>query len=742
MIYSYESSGEIFTSGESEVVSEYYSWESAGYTICSGDSENTITGYKEIAIGNIVIYGDSFESNAYKPNGGINLNGFATSKCRPTYFGNGITTLSNSSSVNYNIDFSYAFTYQVFDNFETSHTFSYVVGDLPFYVFRVTGKEYYNCDYIPFCAIPNGLNRMFQEIVARNLKEVCQFLSDVNWTWPIATIQRSLHPVESFFAVGNTGIALNGSPVPTSNEFIEIPFSQIPECLLFTVVPTPIVQMGIKSELIEANVFVATGGTSIFGSVLIKQSHTGAGVIYITGESDSKSNYFAYESNGSINISAESEVVFSYRSHEASGFLIIDGSNLSISPSYYYAGNGNANASGDAQDRLKISYQGSGIVNVYGDAVYPILQSSEGLIQFSGSAISSTPFLWQYGDGSLYLNSESLVLSPYYSYLPSGNIIVDNSIKVIKASFAATSDVSTAISISSTAPTRNSINGDFWYTTILAPITLNDSALYNKYGYKYNSSGLVQMFGLADSPLLWASDVTMGIAVDIDQFEVIFSQETSQQLTLTTTNIDTSCGICNSIPSILYLQHNLQLATVLKDFFNINGFSLDENIPLYYNKRTEAWQTSFHYKGIGTSNTEEIWQINIDWSCVNYLAEDQLGNSLWRFALYVNRVDADSNNDLDTRLIMFFPSETICEYASRYGLNFTFNVHLRDNFVTNVFNISVDNFTINDSIGLFNGTYWNTNTLTFTVSNAAVVRDVTTYDISFVRPQVPSQFYF
>ena len=770
MIYQYEASGNILVSGESEVISEYYSWESDGYVLISGDSTNDITSYVEvsdggfiisgdaefsiisyyeIATGSISIYGDSHESNAYKPTGTINVSGAANIVYRPTYTASGTVLISNSFDVNYNVDFSHSFSYQVFQNFEVTNTFSYVVGNLPLYTFRVTGKEYYNCDYIPFCAIPNGLNRMFQEIVARNLKEVCQFLSDVNWTWPIAMIQRSVHPIESFFAIESTGIAINGLPVPTYNEFVEIPFSQIPECLQFTVVPTPTTHMGIKSEIVEANVYVAVGGITVSGITLLKHAYVGFGSISLTGEAESNSSYFTFEAYGNITLASEAEIIFSYRSHEATGGISVSGDGLALSPSYFYSGNGNIIVADESSNQLRLYYVASGNsdsypiyagISLYGNAEYPILVQGQGIAFVNGTSSISTPYLSEVASGGIVVDSQSLILSPYYSYEPSGSIMVDGSIEIVVASYAAEGD-QTPVTLSGTASTRDSSGGSFWYTTLLTPITLYDSALYSKSGFRYTSTGNVSIYGLADSPLLWASDITMGMFAELDQFEVIFSQETTQQLNTVATTINTSCGICNAIPSSLYLQHNLQNATVLKDFFSINAFSFDENIPLYYSNRSSAWQTSFHYKGIGTSNVEEFWQVNLDWSCVNYLGEDQFSSSLWRFALYVNKVDTNSQNDLDTRIVIFFPSETICEYASRYGLDFTFNVHLRDNFVTNNFNILVDNFTIYDSIGLFNGTYWNTNTLTIRVNTAQILKDVTTYDISFVKPEVPSQFY-
>ena len=125
MIYNYEASGEIFTSGESE------------YAIIS---------FVEISNGSIVIYGDSDESNAYKGSGYATIYGSSHCVCRAKYVSNGFINVTNTTSslYNFNIDFSYSFSYDVHQSFQTSYDFSYNVGELPLRTFRVTGRQYYN----------------------------------------------------------------------------------------------------------------------------------------------------------------------------------------------------------------------------------------------------------------------------------------------------------------------------------------------------------------------------------------------------------------------------------------------------------------------------------------------------------------------------------------------------------------------------------------------------------------------
>jgi hypothetical protein len=109
--------------------------------------------------------------------------------------------------------------------------------------------------------------------------------------------------------------------------------------------------------------------------------------------------------------------------------------------------------------------------------------------------------------------------------------------------------------------------------------------------------------------------------------------------------------------------------------------------------------------------------------------------------LYVNKTNLVTGDDVDSRILAYFPSEDICVSASSYGLDFTINVHFRDNFVINNFNVVVDNFTIYDSIGLFNGTYWDANTLNCRILEKLTLLDVSVIDITSIRPQAPTQFY-
>lgn len=730
MIYNYEASGEIFTSGESE------------YAIIS---------FVEISNGSIVIYGDSDESNSYKGSGYATIYGSSHCVCRAKYVSNGFINVTNTTSslYNFNIDFSYSFSYDVHQSFQTSYDFSYNVGELPLRTFRVTGRQYYNCDYIPFCGIPNGLNRMFQEIIARSPQEVCQFLSDVNWTWPIETIERSVHPIESFFAIGSTGIATNGEFVPTSNQFEVVPFSQIPQCLQFTVLPTPLVKMGVSTSLIEINFFAATGGITIGGSVKLISSYVGSGTILLSGSADFSNNYFSYIGSGYSLIYGESELVYSYRAFEGSGNIIVEGNPEVISPNWKYNGFGNISTSDDALVQFKLSFVSTGKsdtyptydgIIIYGNAEYPILQNATGGVLVNGISISNTPYIWNYAEGNALVFGNASIVSPYFSYVTDGAITVGDSILVNIASYAYEPD-SGFILIDGTVETRDSSLGDFWYTTILSPILLEESSLSFLSGYKYKGSGIIDLSGTIASSLFLANNIGMGMVVEISTFEVNFSESVGQVMIPISETVNTACGLCNAIPKILYLKHNFDKSKVLKEFLDNNGFSLSENIEMFYSTRTESWQRSFHFNGMGNTNTVENWQINIEWSCVDYFGENKLSSNLWKFSLYVNKTNIATGDDADSRILAYFPSEDICVSASSYGLDFTINVHFRDNFVTNNFNVVVDNFTIYDSIGLFNGIYWNANSLNCRILEKLTLSDVSVIDITSIRPKAPTQFY-
>lgn len=705
MIYTYESIGEITLSESAEAASSYFSSEADGYIYIGGDS---------IAI----------ESVHYVASGDINVN-------------YSVEAL-HSRVVEYYFDFNF----DIYASFEFGQDFYFDVGELPLRTFRVVGVEYYNCDHIPFCAIPNGLNRMFQEMAARNLSEVCQFLSDVNWTWPIADIQKSVHSIDSFISVGSTGLNINGLPIPSTNEFVSVPFSQIPECLQFTVVPTPAVAMGMSMYVDTLFYMGGSGSVGISGFANTARRFVAAGSLAIEGSADYLSSCFFYEAGGSVGLSPEYELTASDFSFDSYGVLSLYGESEVVSQRYAYATSGSLVFSGDAVSLLKLRHLSSGAIVFGGGSEYPMLHQANGTILVSGSSLASKKSYAYAVEGTVSVSGQSSAFSPYYGYEPSGSAMVEGSIVVSKASFRIDPDFSFPISVSGLALERDSINGEFWYVPLISDLLVGDSAESSVKGVSYKSFGNIVVSGNMDTSI-YQDEVAMGSLCEIDFIEMVYNEDFVSNLVSIVGTVNTTCGSCDAIPQELYLSHNLKYSVVFKDFLLRNGFSIDDSIKFTYSPKSDSWRASLHYIGSGAdiNDLTEIWQINMDWSCVSTFGEDQIGSSLWKFGIYVNRKSLATDVDYDTRLVSFFPSDEICAEASRKGLDFSFGFNFANSYVTNSLGIVIDNFTIYDNIGMFKGSYWRANDFSCRITAVDLIADLIVNDLTYIKPLPPTQFY-
>ena len=725
MTYTYESVGGITISESAEAASSYFSSEAYGFVYMGGDS---------IAI----------ESLVFEASGSIYHSGSAPCGVKPVFVASGEISVNYSAEApsSYVVEYYFDFNFDVYASFEFSQDFYFDVGELPLRTFRVVGVEYYNCDYIPFCAVPNGLNRMFQEIAARNLSEVCQFLSDVNWTWPIADIQRSVHSIDSFISVGSTGLNINGLPIPATNEFVSVPFSQIPECLQFTIVPTPAVAMGISMVVDTLSYMEGSGSFRILGSADTAKRFVASGVLAIQGYADYLSSCFFYEAQGSVVLNPGYELTASEFSFDSDGVLSLYGESEVVGERYAYATSGVLAFSGNAGSFLKLRRLSSGAIGLGGSSEYPILQRGNGIILVSGSSLASKKGYVYVTEGRVSLSGQSLTFSPYYGYETSGSTMVDGSVSVNKASFRIDPDLSFPISVSGSASERNSINGDFWYVPLISDLLLGDSAESSVKGVSYKSFGNIVVSGSMETSV-YQDEVAMGSLCEVDFIEMIYNEDFVSSLVPVAGTVNTTCGSCDAIPQELYLTHNLKHSGVFKDFIFRNGFSIDDSIKFTYSPKSDSWRTSLHYIGSGSdiNDLNEIWQINMDWSCVSTLGEDQIGSSLWKFGIYINRKIEATNIDYDTRLVSFFPSEEICVEASNKGLDFSFGFNFANSYVTNSLGIVIDNFTIYDNIGMFKGSYWRSNDFSCRIMAVNLIADQIVNDLTYIKPLPPTQFY-
>ena len=221
--------------------------------------------------------------------------------------------------------------------------------------------------------------------------------------------------------------------------------------------------------------------------------------------------------------------------------------------------------------------------------------------------------------------------------------------------------------------------------------------------------------------------VPMIMSVSIDDISVVFGNDTNLPLIVVPPQvIGTACGVCDNMPVIINMQHNLVQDGVLYNFIQRNGLTLPSVLTLYYNVLRNSWVSSIHLNGLSVTNIgSENWKLIFEWGCVP-------GNDLWRFAMLIVRSNAEFT--VDTRFTATFPADQICLDIQNLEFDFSFALNALTGYVSGD-NISANTILITDNIGLFKTKYWLKNP-DFTIDlskNNAFVNEVT-QDISPIFP--------
>jgi len=732
MIYSYVTDGTILLGESADSASSNFSYSGSESVSLSDSGLSTLTiGF--VASGLARISGKFVSRFVFFPLGGVVLSYLA------------------SAIVSKKAIFSSSFSFDVYNRLEISYDFSFDVGQLPNRTFRVVGVDYNDCENIPFCAKPNGKNRMFQELIARNISDVCSFLTNVNWTWPIAEIQRSVEPIDAFFVDSSTGLNVYGNRPPDSNRFLPVPFHQIPKCIPFTIIPTKSISFGLSVSIIAVKKYIASGSIVVYGNVKLFNSITGFGFLSMSGSAYILPAYHQLFGLGSIAFDGDGLLTYSYRQHTSSGGLHLQGESVVVSPFQKFLGLGLMEVYGVSQYIQRLNFRSSGSGSTYpsyagltvgGTSKYPIIQLGSGSATIYGMSLVIRNTYRYHMNGSASIVGSSVIISPYSYYQASGLTKIYGNIRVVKASYAIEADDSMPILIGGFALTDDSSDGNFRYSSIVDSIEFGESAESSIISLLYVGSGIVSTYGSLDTDIYKTPDVSMGIFSNLEFLEVRFREDYLQTIATVATTINTPCASCDAIPDTLYLRHNLEYGSVLKDFLVRNDYSIPKSIPMMYSPRTKSWKSSLHYRGVGRDNysSTENWQINIEWSCISQYAENYLSSAMWKFSIYIKKSD-DFSNDDDTRLLILFPSKELCSQISNFGVDFTFSFNFRDDYVVNQLYVPIDTYNYFDTLGVFKGDFWDSNRFTCRILDSDIVEEVNTIDISAISTQPQTQFY-
>lgn len=169
-----------------------------------------------------------------------------------------------------------------------------------------------------------------------------------------------------------------------------------------------------------------------------------------------------------------------------------------------------------------------------------------------------------------------------------------------------------------------------------------------------------------------------------------FSMADIKIMTPEVDSIVTNCGI---LSSNLKLKHNLNKASILKEFISRNKLNLEEEVVLAYIKASDSWQKVIHLNG-----HNEKWTIVFSWLC--------FGDG-WKSDMNVTR-------QIDTKKQITKISTTFAQgKMARFGVDFDYNTST--NKVTIKQPMMVKSKTMHDEIGLFNGNWSKNPYLTFNI---------------------------
>lgn len=216
--------------------------------------------------------------------GGVSISGTPFVTAVKKYFPTGLVITTGGSATAF-IAWSKLFTFDIVTDVTSTISFSWNVGQQPLYFYRVVWCcKYTNPEGNSVANPPSSLNNelggcsqtgisnpdptcsnlpqkqfMLQNVLARDVPDLCKQLSIQNYNWQICQVQRWSRPVDT----------LVDDPNPDCNVLEDISLDGYTECILFNVQTNALIQT-------EIEVFL----TSIF------LNYTGDGIILTGGSAD------------------------------------------------------------------------------------------------------------------------------------------------------------------------------------------------------------------------------------------------------------------------------------------------------------------------------------------------------------------------------------------------------------------------------------------------------------------------
>ena len=695
--------------------------------------------------GNLFIGGqlEANKSFTFNATGGILISG--NHKLNYFYYPDGYEIeLSGSTDINVNGVFDLVISYEIYKEFHTDLEIKYDVGDLPLAWYRVEGcckfinpsDDYPSgCEVAPLeandpqCAGALGRQKYVQNILAKSVKELCSILKASNWDWTICKIGKFTRPPT---------LAQPGYDAACNIIEDQVKYCDIPECL----------QLCVQSNISEKfaysfdGFFVVTKEQEATGSIYISGNtpaailpwkFTATGDITVSGEVDFVITQYLESASGQIDVNGESDCASSNFVVDSSGEILLTGSSSVVSPYYKYnIVSGNINLSGETASYVKYQII-TGVLDSFiyfiGAAEYPyryyptgLNASGEGIVldvstltgRISGYSFTT--------EGNITIDGNASYVSPYYYYESSGEIVTSGTGSIRRNSYHYWPDGLT-LTVEGESVTEKLPDGYFRYKSE-GQMEVYNSFDYYILIYRYNvEDGEVFVSGNSDTDSSYKGikneDFGFGMS-SLQSFNPNAVEPTTGISPSDNTNIaTTACENCATIASTLYLTTNLFNSTYMKNMFTLNNIVIPDEFKLFYSSRLNSWVSTSHYTGVDNKNLNIPIQmtINFEFSCVNELGEDYLGDNYLKFFMMVKVKDTVTKKETKSRVLVLFPAKQTCYNVNSNNFDLIFSVSTKNNYVAVPFDVLVDYVVVNDDLGLFTNAFWNDNLLFFNIAD-------------------------
>jgi hypothetical protein len=206
--------------------------------------------------------------------------------------------------------------------------------------------------------------------------------------------------------------------------------------------------------------------------------------------------------------------------------------------------------------------------------------------------------------------------------------------------------------------------------------------------------------------------------------EVVFGSQAGGVLSPPDETVASLC--CGNLPSLLYMNHQMERFAKLDKFLFINDLSLRRNLRLVYSTKRNTWYNNIHFKGTGSNNDPETWDITSEFGCVDDLDGIPIQGTLWGFSYTVCNRNLRTKSDNYTRIVLGFDPTLVCTLDE--AIDNTFTINVRDQSTNPVVLRAV---VLYDEIGLFkNRAFINDPSIKFRVTSTPLTSPLSNINLS------------